>query len=336
MALEFSWYLPLAAGSPPASTPGQWIQLAQAVEYAGLDALWIPADSRTVDSLGVAAALCAHTRQLRLHVGVPPQVMLPAALAATLQSLQSISGQRISVHLPDGERGSLHSAFGEWLNRDQRNERVGEFLHLLTRLLAPGAAPLDHQGRYFQLEQGGLGLRPLPAPPLILDASQSSELIAEHAQVCQLAGAHPDELAREVQRLRALQPALRFALPLGLILRDSEAQAWDAAGQSAQASDAGTQPMADRQVRPLFAEHATLRRDEIHPQLWRPYRDRPLTLVGDPPQVAARLQQLHDLGIDQVIIHGEPAVAEVLRFAEQVLPLLRARGLHHKAAHHER
>lgn len=335
MALELSWYLPLAGGTRPASTPGQWIQLAQAVEYAGLDALWIPADSRTADSLGVAAALCAHTRRLHLQVGVPPQVMLPAALAATVQSLQSISGQRISVHLPDGEQGSLHSVFGEWLNRDQRNERIGEFLHLLTRLLAPGATPLDYQGRYFQLEQGGLGLRPLPAPPLILDASQGDELIAEHAQTCQLAGAHPDALAAEIQRLRALRPGLRFALPLGVILRDSEAQAWDAASQWQQARGVALPAgPAERQVQPLFADHARLRRDEIHPQLWQP-RGQPLTLVGDPGQISARLQQLHDLGIDQVIIHGEPAVAEVLRFAEQVLPALRAKGLHPKATDHE-
>src|SRR5471032_2044722 len=45
MALEFSWQLPLCdtdGTTPWAHRPEQWIQLAQAVEYAGLDGLWIP------------------------------------------------------------------------------------------------------------------------------------------------------------------------------------------------------------------------------------------------------------------------------------------------------
>jgi len=100
MALEFSWQLPLCdtdGTTPWAHRPEQWIQLAQAVEYAGLDGLWVPGGAQCADSLGVAATLCAHTRRVHLTVSVPPEVMLPAALAATVQSLQSISANRVRL-----------------------------------------------------------------------------------------------------------------------------------------------------------------------------------------------------------------------------------------------
>ncbi|QXI30638.1 LLM class flavin-dependent oxidoreductase [Pseudomonas vanderleydeniana] len=329
MALEFSWQLPLCGPSQTpgwAQRPGEWMQLAQAAEYAGLDGLWIPGGAHCADSLGVAAALCAHTRHLQLTVSVPPEVMLPAALAATLQSLQSISSQRVRLHLPDSEQGSLRSAFGEWLNRDQRNERIGEYLEILGPLLQPEGSEFNYDGRYFQLENAGIGRRPLPAPPLILDDSQDAALIARHAQVCLLRSGAPDWLRQAIERLRDDQGRLVFASSFGLIARDTEDEAWDAAERVLQQARLSL-PETPAQVLPLKRHRHPARRFEIHPNLWQPHSDQPLCLVGTPHQIATRLQQLHGLGLGQVIIQGEPAVRELLRFGEQILPLLTAQGL---------
>ncbi|MGY2377805.1 LLM class flavin-dependent oxidoreductase [Pseudomonas sp. SDO524_S393] len=313
MPLEFSWLMPLCTPDW-AARPGQWIQLAQAVEYAGLDGLWIPGGALCADSLGVAAALCAHTRRVRLSVSVPPEVMLPAALATTLQSLQSISGHRVQVHLPNSER----SAFGDWLNRDQRSERIGEYLDILGQLLAPKDGGLDYQGLYFQLENAGVARRELPAPPLVLDDSHSHALVAAHARTCLLAPGHPQWLATEIQRWRAIQPALNFACTFGLILGDSEDLAWETA--------ASLLPVPAMPVEPLAtlprARHP-LRQWEVHPNLLQLAPGQPLILVGTAPQVATRLRELHGLGLTHLIVEGGPAVSEVLRFGEHVVPLLR-------------
>ena len=45
-------------------------------------------------------------------------------------------------------------------------------------------------------------------------------------------------------------------------------------------------------------------------------------LVGDPEQVAARMQEYVDLGIDTFILSGYPHLEEAYRFAELVFPLL--------------
>lgn len=318
--LEFSWLLPLCTPDW-AARPGQWIQLAQAVEYAGLEGLWIPGGALCADSLGVAAALCAHTRRVRLSVSVPPEVMLPAALATTLQSLQSISGHRVQLHLPNSER----SAFGEWLNRDQRSERIGEYLAILQQLLAPNEGGLDYQGLYFQLENAGVARRELPAPTLVLDDSQSHALVATHAQTCLLAPGPPQRLASEIQRWRAIQPSLTFACTFGLILGDSEDLAWETAASLLPVPDLPPESLAT-----VPRARHPLRQWEVHPNLLQITPGQPLILVGTPQQIATRLQELHGAGLNHLIVEGGPAVSEVLRFGEQVLPLLRKERLHHE------
>ncbi|MDG9885333.1 LLM class flavin-dependent oxidoreductase [Pseudomonas sp. GD04058] len=323
MALEFSWQLPLCTPTP---TPGQWIQLAQAVEYAGLDGLWIPGGAPCADSLGVAAALCAHTRHLHLNVSVPPEVVLPAALASTLQSLQSISANRVRLHLPDGDRDSLRQAFGEWLNRDQRNERIGEYLEILQRLLRGGDSGFNFSGRYFQLENAGFARRSLPAPPLILDDSHDARLIASHADLCLLRSAPPAWLEQEIHRLLG---QTGFVCSFGLILGDTEELAWEVA---AQRFPAPAEPPASAAVRRLARD----RQLEVHPNLLQPGPGQPLYLVGNAQQIATRLGELHGLGIEHIVIQDQPAVAEVLRFGERILPLLREQGLRKERQRHER
>lgn len=331
MALEFSWQLPLCeSGTRPDWTvqPGHWIQVAQAVEYAGLDGVWIPGGAQCADSLGVAAALCAHTRRLHLTVSVPPQVMLPAALASTVQSLQSISANRVRLHLPDSQQSHLRHTFDDWLNRDQRSESIGEYLDILNRLLRGSERGFTYSGRYFQLENAGYARRDLPAPAIILNDSQSPALIASQAQMCLLSAAPPGRLRQAIERQRDANPSapLTFACTLGLILADTEARAWEAAARqlSAPPADAAS---SDASVLRLQRDAHPLRRFEVHPNLLQVESGQPVYLIGTPQQLATRLQELHGLGIEHIVIQGQPSVSDVLRFGEQVLPLLAAQGL---------
>lgn len=335
MSLRFAWKL-CASGTRRGldwqAQSAEWVQLAQAVEYAGFDDLYLPGGPGQPDSLMVAAALCAHTRRLGLTLSLPAEAMLPAALAATLQSLQSLSAGRVRLHLPDSDRGSLRRAFGEVLNRDQRHERIDEFLDILQRLLHTPATPLDHNGRYFHLENAGLGLRDLPPSPLLLDETLGAERIANRADLCFVQGGDVAQLGETIARLnRAAQAAgraLGYIASFGIIARDSEEQAWDEAARQAQAFAAparGKRRRADAGVVELLAERAEhpARRSEIHPNLWLPAPAESPVLVGSYSQVASRLRELHGAGLDQIILNAPNAVREVLRFGEQVLPLLR-------------
>jgi len=50
---------------------------------------------------------------------------------------------------------------------------------------------------------------------------------------------------------------------------------------------------------------------------------------------ALALRELHGLGLGHIILQGGPAVSEVLRFGEQILPLLFQHSLRKERLHHE-
>ena len=50
-------------------------------------------------------------------------------------------------------------------------------------------------------------------------------------------------------------------------------------------------------------------------------------LVGSHEEVADRIAEYHELGIDEFILSGYPHLEEAYRVGEGVLPVLRARGL---------
>ncbi len=333
MSLSISWRLSSAPGALVSGEPtpfAAWVQLAQAAEYAGLDGLFIPATPGHAESFTVAAALCAHTKILALTTSFPSEVMLPAALAAAAHSLQSISHNRLRLHLLDSEHNSVRHVFGDLLNRDQRHERSGEYLSILAHLLDPARGPLDFSGQYFHLENASLPPRqPLP---LTLDEAQSPALIAAYADECLLHAQHPQRLGASVQRLSALADQqgrqLTFATALGVIVREHADDAWAAADLwLEQQRHSLTVPSAPADASVLAFAASPARRFEIYPNLWRPSPHLPLLLVGSAEQVAARLEELHGLGIGHVVLEGLPAVQEILRIGEDVLPRLRARGV---------
>lgn len=65
----------------------------------------------------------------------------------------------------------------------------------------------------------------------------------------------------------------------------------------------------------------------VEPNLWtgigRARSGCGAAIVGDPHQVAEKIQQYRSLGIDTFILSGYPHLDECRRFASLVMPLLR-------------
>lgn len=117
------------------------------------------------------------------------------------------------------------------------------------------------------------------------------------------------------------------------MLGDTEEQAWEAASRQL-AAHLTPLPTAAASVIRLPRDRQPLRHFEIHPNLVQLQPGQPLYLVGTPHQVATRLQELHGLGLEHIVIQGQPAVSEVLRFAERILPLLDDQGLRKEPFQH--
>jgi alkanesulfonate monooxygenase len=70
---------------------------------------------------------------------------------------------------------------------------------------------------------------------------------------------------------------------------------------------------------------------EVYPNLWAGVGlvrgGAGTALVGSYQQVAERIQEFHELGLDSFILSGYPNLEESLRVGEEVLPLLSRRNV---------
>jgi alkanesulfonate monooxygenase len=125
-----------------------------------------------------------------------------------------------------------------------------------------------------------------------------------------------------------------------VISRDTAAEAWAVADRLLAALDPAAISAAYERYRGAdsvgqqrMAELHGGRTDrlEIYPNLWAGYglvrAGAGTALVGSHEEVADRIEEYHALGLDHFILSGQPHLEEAYWFGENVLPLLRGRGL---------
>ena len=182
-----------------------------------------------------AATLVPATRRLRFLVAVRPGLMSPGLAARMASTFDRLSGGRLLVNVVTGGDPEELAGDGVHLGHDQRYELTDEFL-AVWRGLCRGER-VDFRGRYFQIDDGRLMLRPLqdPHPPLYFGGSSPSahRVAAKHADVYLTWGEPLDAVAAKVADVRARAASdgrsLRFGIRLHVIVRETAREAWAAA-----------------------------------------------------------------------------------------------------------
>jgi alkanesulfonate monooxygenase len=364
MSSDFLWYLPThgdsrdLAGSlfhQDAETktqssryrrPGlEYLkQVALAAEQAGLSGALIPTGSHCEDAWLVAAAIAQHTERLKALVAFRPGFVLPAVAAQTAASFQALFQDRLLLNVVTGGSSREQRGFGDFLDHDTRYERTGEFLSVVRGVWkGPG---FSYSGKHYQVEEGGL-VKPLETPPTLYfgGASKAAERVAaEHADVYLTWGETPpmvrDRIASAQQQASRFGRTLRFGIRLHVITRDSEDEAWAEAKRLLDAIPQATIEQAQRTLAATESEgqarmlalhggrRGSVRELEVYPNLWAGVGlvrgGAGTALVGSHAQVAERIAEYEDLGIDTFILSGYPNLEEAVRVGEELLPLVNA------------
>ncbi|PZU03409.1 MAG: alkanesulfonate monooxygenase, partial [Gordonia sp. (in: high G+C Gram-positive bacteria)] len=223
---------------------------------------------------------------------------------------------------------------------DDRYVRTTEFLEVLKGVW--GTEPFDYEGRFFRTE-GALLPSDLAGerfPEVYFSGSSAAAVGA--------AGLHSDyylswlepygDLKAKFDGVREHAAKLgrtpKFAVRIDVLARHTEEAAWaelekgwqyvdrEAANRQAQGDSVGA-----GRIKGWVPETITGYRDlEVQPNVWAGFsllRGGPaFGLVGSYEQVAERLDELVDLGVDAFILAGNPHLEEAYRVGEEVLPLL--------------
>jgi alkanesulfonate monooxygenase len=320
-------------------------QIAQAADDLGYFGVLLPTGRSCEDSWVVASAIAPFTERLRYLVAVRPGLQSPTVAARMTATLDRVSQGRLLINVVTGGDPTENKGDGIFLSHDERYEVTREFLAVFTALLA--GETVNFRGKHIRIEDGRLFFPPvqMPRPALYFGGSSEAAIAVAADTVDKYLtwGEPPTQVADKIAPLAALAAErgrkISFGIRLHVIVRDTNAEAWQAADDliryvsdetitTAQSIFSRMDSVGQRRMAELHGG----RRDklEVSPNLWAGVGlvrgGAGTALVGDAQTVAARMKEYMVLGIDTFIMSGYPHLEEAYRFAELVMPLLAVRG----------
>lgn len=357
--MKVLWFIPTHGDSrylgtthgARAATFDYFKQVAVAADSLGYEGVLLPTGRSCEDSWILASSLIDVTRQLKFLVALRPGLMQPSQTARMAATLDRISGGRLLVNLVTGGDPEELEGDGLFLSHKERYDLSKEFLTIWREILSRSheGGAVDFDGRHLQVK-GAKALYPpvnRPYPPLFFGGSsdEAHELAAEQLDTYLTWGEPPAAVTEKVADIRRRAArhgrTLKFGIRLHVIVRETEEEAWQAAARlishldegivaTAQKKFAQMDSVGQRRMAELHGgkfNKANVREGlEIAPNLWAGVGlvrgGAGTALVGNPEQVAVRLKEYAELGLEYFILSGYPHLEEAHRFAELVFPLL--------------
>lgn len=290
----------------------------------------------SLDAWLAATTMLARTDRIRALVAVRPSQCSPSQAAKMTHTLQSLFPGRIELNVTSGAWDE-DAWIGNFDSSEVRYKRVREWLEIVQGLWYDDV-PFSYEGEIYRVEGAEL-LPDLRAhiPLFFSGGSEPARRIAfDHADTYLLFGAPLEDVRAQVADLRAMAPPgrqLRFGMRVNVLVREDEEEAWQAADALIARADpkilklVAERTRASTPTRQAQYELTTRASLIVGPNLWagvgKVRFGVTTTIVGDPAQVAQRLLEFREAGVDMFILGGFPLLSEAQRFGELVGPRLR-------------
>lgn len=360
MSLKFHWFLPtnggdgrhvvggghgadVVGGGRPASV-AYLGQVARSAEQLGFEAALTPTGAWCEDAWITTAMLAPVTERLKFLVAFRPGLTSPTLAAQMAATYQNLTGGRLLLNVVTGGESSEQRAYGDFLDKDGRYARGGEFLEVVRRLWA--GETVTYQGKHLRVEGATLASVPEVTPDIYFGGSSpaAGEVAAEHADVYLTWGEPPAAVAEKIRWIRELADRrgreVRFGIRLHVIPRDTAEEAWAEADRLLAGIDEETIARVQAglrrsesvgQQRMLDLNRGTKDGLEISPNLWAGVGlvrgGAGTALVGSYEEIADRIEEYRSVGIDEFVLSAYPHLEGAYWFGEGVLPVLERRGL---------
>ncbi len=349
--LDLFWFLPTSGdgsylgtekGHRPADI-GYLRDIAQAADRLGFGGALLPTGTNCLDGWMVGSALVPQTERLKFLLALRPGFVTPGLAARQSAALDRISNGRLLLNIVTGGQPKELAGDGLLLDHDERYAQTAEFLHIWRRLLADGK--VDFTGKHLTAREAKLGFfdsLQKPYPPLWFGGSSPAgiEVAADHVDTYLTWGEPPALVKQKLDAVGARAAArgriLSYGLRVHLIVRETDAEAWDAANRLISHLSDETITAAQKRMREDTDSVGQLRQLDLHgghrdkleisPNLWAGVglvrHGVGTALVGSPETVAERLREYQALGVQTIIASGYPHLEEAYRVAELLFPVL--------------
>jgi len=284
-----------------------------------------------LDAWSTAAALAAVTERLEIMVAVRPAYHNPAQLAKQASNIDRISGGRLSLNVVSSWWKDEARRYGlPFDEHDDRYARTREWLHVLDAAWREPVA--SFHGHYYHVDE--LIVEPKPVStasrprPVIYAGGESpmaKDVITGLCDAYVMHGDPPERIAPKIADMRARRellgrPPMQYGMAAYAIVRDSEAEAAQELARITRvaAGSPGYENYQDWIANTRLEQQVSLEDYSVSNRGLR------AGLVGTPEQVADRIREFQDAGVDLLLLQCSPQLEEMERFAEQVMPLVGA------------
>jgi alkanesulfonate monooxygenase len=343
--IEIAWFSALCdddydyLGVPDPALQSSWehcSDIVRAADRHGLDNVLLPSGyTLGIDSTAFAAAIATHTTDINLLLAVRMGEMWLPQLARQLASIDQFAHGRLCINIISSDIP------GEALESAPRYQRTREWMQVLRSLL--NNESIDFHGEFvdLQLDPPRVSTVSGTCPPFYFGgfSDAAKDVAAAEADVFltwpDTVAAVGDTVTEMRGRAESYGRQLTYGLRAHVIVRETEEEARAAAdrlvskldddtgaairGKSLDSASVGVQRQA------ALRESAS---DDGYAEanLWtgvgRARSGAGAAIVGDPDQVAAKLEAYRSVGVSAFILSGYTHRAELDLFARYVLPKL--------------
>ncbi|MFC5699986.1 FMNH2-dependent alkanesulfonate monooxygenase [Cohnella faecalis] len=347
--MELFWFVPSygdgryigsGLGSRNASL-SYYQQVAMAADDLGFHGVLLPTGRSCEDSWVLASMLVPVTRKLKYLIAVRPGLMSPTLAARMASTFDRHSNGRLLINVVAGGDPAELEADGIHLEHDERYALTDEFMTVWRELLQQQSVNFD--GNHIRIKDA-VNFYPAlqrPHPPVFFGGSSPAAIdtALKHADHYLTWGEPLEQVAEKIAHVRARAEeegrTIRFGIRLHVIVRETEDEAWAAADDLIRHLDDETIARA-QQIYARMDSHGQKRMTQLHngsrsnlvigPNLWTGIGlvrgGAGTALVGSADNVAARIREYADLGIESFILSGYPHLEEAYRVAELLFPKL--------------
>lgn len=282
-------------------------------------------EAPSLEAWSLSAAILAVTDRLRVMTAVRPGFHLPAVLAKTVSTLDSIAPGRVSLNVVAAWWAEEARQFGgNFPAHDERYTQAKEFVEVLNGLWEH--TPFSYAGDHYEFD--GTIVEPKPqVHPVVFAGGESDsgrEAIADFADAYVMHGGTLDEVRSNVADMNARserihdRPIAEFGMPACVIVRDTEAEAQRELDRitTVDPDSPGYASFEEFVTHSKLSLEVSRREYSVGTRGLRP------NLVGTAEQVAERINDYAEAGITLLLIQASPLDEELERIAEQVFPLV--------------
>ncbi len=283
------------------------------------------ANAPVMECWTTAAALASVTEKLELMNAIRPGFRLPAITAKMAANIDQISNGRFSLNIVSAWwEQEMREYGGQWVAHDERYERTREFIEVMDGMWSEDE--FSYEGRYYKVEKAHLEPKPTRKPrPTLYAGGESEEAKQMISRYCDgyLMHGDPAENVRpkvedmERRRRELGLPSMTYGIAAYAICRSSEAEVQKEIDRITDVKDtAGYFGFKDFTTQSKLERELSLRDYSVSNRGLR------TGLTGTAEQIAERIMELRNAGVEILLMQMSPMREEMERFAEEVIPLV--------------